>query len=94
MRQSQKESQTFTQNLDTLQSSIDSLKDDISTITNNLHTKVDNSELEKLSTHIETLCPYESLKELYNKVMPAIKGFEENIHQMNKDMDTHQQIIK
>ena len=40
------------------------------------------------------MCSYNDLKSLYNRVIPAIKGFEENMITLEKDMSTSKEIVR
>ena len=41
-----------------------------------------------------TLCKYSDLKILYDKVIPPIRNFEENMVILEKDMDWNKEIIR
>jgi len=42
---------------------------------------------------MEQLWKYEDLKFLYNKVVPAVQGFEENMIILERDVETYKQIV-
>jgi len=42
---------------------------------------------------MEQLCKYDDLKILYNKVVPAVQGFEENMIVLERDVETFKQIV-
>lgn len=46
-----------------------------------------------MEKQIENLCKYEDLKILYNKVVPAVQGFEENLIDIERDVETYKQIV-
>lgn len=59
-----------------------------------LNSKVEKSELQEVADYTTQLCKYSDLKELYNKVMPSLKSFEDNVISLNRDMDQHHEIIR
>lgn len=56
--------------------------------------KTNQSEFNELKDYSKTLCHYSDLKSLYDKVVPAIHNFEENMVTLEKDMGRNKQIIR
>jgi hypothetical protein len=51
------------------------------------------TDIHTLEKQIENLCKYDDLKILYNKVVPAVQGFEENLIDIERDVETYKQIV-
>ena len=59
-----------------------------------LKLKVNIQTFNDTKDYINTLCKYKDLKLLYDKVLPPIKNFEENMITLEKDMKKNQEIIR
>ena len=80
--------------MDSIKNSLAKIQNDVSAFNDILSQKVDLTEFAQQEEYVKTLCEYKDLKELYSKIMPAIKNFEENMITLEKDMETNKAIIK
>lgn len=58
------------------QGEIDKLQKELKVLSKSSATKTD---IKSIQSQMENLCKYEDLNILYNKVVPAVQGFEENM---------------
>ena len=61
---------------------------------NSINNKTNLSDFNELKDYSKTLWRYTDLKSLYDKVMPSIKNFEDNMIILEKDMDRNKEIIR
>ena len=52
------------------------------------------AEVDWIREKFNEYCAYRHLKDLYNKVMPAIQGFERNVHDFNKEIEQQKEMIR
>lgn len=73
---------------------VSSNKANITDLTSMMRNKIEKSEFYELKNYTNLLCKYDDLKDLYSKVMPSIKNFEDNMILLNQDMHRNSQIIR
>ena len=62
---------------------VSSNKANITDLTSMMRNKIEKSEFYELKNYTNLLCKYDDLKDLYSKVMPSIKNFEDNMILLN-----------
>ena len=60
----------------------------------NIDLKETIAEVNIIRSKFDNYCSYSHLKDLYNKVIPSIQGFEGNIKEFNLEMEQHKEMIQ